>query len=154
MSILIFSKPVHSGKTTALMNWCKHQKCGGILMPNKEERKCFFNIETGKCVATEPANSKDEAFVRIGKYNFSIAAFELANDIIINAANKDFDFLVIDEIGLLELENNGFYRALDCVLKLHKTENFNGNILLVVRDVLLTKITSFFKIQDYEKFLL
>ena len=38
MSIIIFSRPVHSGKTTELMQWCEQvsikQNVAGILMPD------------------------------------------------------------------------------------------------------------------------
>ena len=35
MSIFIFSRPVHSGKTTELLHWCNQQKnIMGIAMPD------------------------------------------------------------------------------------------------------------------------
>lgn len=150
MSIIIFSKPIHSGKTTTLMQWCKHQKCAGILMPDINGCRKFYNVETKNYFDTECKQPDTESYTSIGKYHFSNTAFNQANDIIINSLHKQIDYLIIDEIGKLELNKKGFYAALQATLKAYSNKQFNGKILLVVRDNLLNDVLTYFNINEYE----
>ena len=60
MSIIIFSKPVHSGKTTALLEWSKEQKnIAGILMPDMDGERKMFDIRTNEIFDAECKNADD-----------------------------------------------------------------------------------------------
>lgn len=151
MNILIFSKPIHSGKTTALMSWSKQQNCGGVLMPNVSGNKLFFDIGNKQYFESSALHTNE---IQIGKYKFSTSAFIQANDIIIKASTQSIDYLIIDEVGLLELRKEGFYDAVNYLLTKKSSHNFKGNIVLVVRDSLLKDVVDFFNINTYKLFCL
>ena len=154
MSIYIFSKPIHSGKTTALLQWSKHKNCAGILMPDINGSKKFYDIETEKYFDAECNSDNAENLTIIGKYRFDNKAFDKANAIIIAAIAKPVDYFVIDEIGKLELDKKGFYPALISLLQAQQQLQFNVNILLVVRDSLLQEVVSFFSIEKFKVFII
>lgn len=147
MSIFIFSKPIHSGKTTELLSWCNRQKnIAGILMPDIDGQRNIHNIQTKENFIIQCDNSSNtkETLINIGRYHFYAAAFKQANLILLHAASIEQDWLVIDEVGKLELEGAGFYPALQEIITTGKYKN----LLLVVRDSLCGQVISFFKINN------
>jgi nucleoside-triphosphatase THEP1 len=153
MSIYIFSRPIHSGKTTALLQWCGLQKnIYGILMPDINGSRKFFDINTkevfnAECVDAENAN---DLLTSIGRFNFYTAAFEKANSILINVLSQNPDWLVIDEAGKLELDGKGFYKSVAAAIKIYGNKNKSGNLLITVRDSLCKEVISFFNITNFE----
>lgn len=147
-NIFTFSKPIHSGKTTSLMNWCKEKKnVKGILMPEVDGLKYFYDIEQNKIFNAEILNDSklvDELQI-IGNYRFSYAAFEKANHIIKNSIMLNTDWLIIDEIGKLELQEKGFHSSLKSIL----TSSSKINLLIVVRDTLIKEVTDFYQISHF-----
>lgn len=152
MSIYIFSRPVHSGKTTELLTWCSKQKdVRGVLMPDIEGSRKILDLHTKEifeieCV--EPLKAT-EKIVSVGRFHFYESAFERANDIITGSLSYDPEWLVIDEAGKLELNGKGFYNSLVTAMAFYNTKKGTGNLLLTVRDNLCTEVISFFNIRDY-----
>lgn len=137
--IYIFTAPIGSGKTTALQLWAKKSnEVHGILTPDVNGKRVFMNAHTKEQFPMEA--SADEKKISVGRFAFSKTNFEKANQIIRNAINKD-GWLVIDEIGPLELRGEGFHDVLKEVLA-----ERNNNILLVVREGLAEKVKEFFTI--------
>lgn len=132
----------HSGKTTALMQWVKDKKkMAGILSPVVNEERMFYNITDGtyfKMLATE-----NEESLPVGKYIFSKAAFDKANNILLAEKNK---FIIIDEIGPLEFMGKGFADTLKNILQ---QKNYT-NLLLVVREGLVDDVVEYFNIDEIE----
>ena len=89
------------------------------------------------------ARKNETETIAIGRFIFSKTAFEKASRIIRNAKDKK-GWLVIDEIGPLELRKGGFYKALSDVLKNHAAQ-----LLLVVREGLVDKVKEFFELTHY-----
>jgi nucleoside-triphosphatase THEP1 len=153
MSIYIFSRPVQSGKTTELLEWCNLQKnIHGILMPDINGRRKVFNLNTkeifdAECIDT--ANTK-EPLTSIGKFYFYTAAFEKANSILLHAISQTPNWLVIDEAGKLELKGEGFYRSVDEAVRLYSDKNKLGSLLITVRDGLCEEVISFFNIKKFK----
>lgn len=82
MSIFIFSKPIHSGKTTALMQWCKRNtNCAGILMPDMDGNRKMYSIQDSSFfeVSCQPSFAIQENVISIGRYTFYKEAFNKAN---------------------------------------------------------------------------
>lgn len=151
MSIYIFSRPIHSGKTTELLKWCNQQKnIAGILMPDiNGSRKILdlysknmFDIE-----CTDAPNTK-ERLISVGRFHFYSTAFEKANAIVLAALNQTPDWLVIDEAGKLELDGKGFYESIEKAVEIYNDDNAAGNLLITVRESLCEEVISFFKIKD------
>lgn len=153
MSIIIFSRPIHSGKTTELVQWCKRQKNAyGILMPDIKGSRKILNIKTMEifdiqCTDVEKTN---EPLTAIGKFHFYTAAFEEANQVLIGALTCKPDWLIIDEVGRLELGGKGFYRSMAEIADAYNNKRNTGNLLITVRDNLCEEVISFFKFKDHK----
>jgi nucleoside-triphosphatase THEP1 len=151
MSIYVFSRPVQSGKTTELLNWCKNKKSiGGILMPDINGARKIFDVATKdffdiECIDTE--NTK-EPITSVGRFHFYTSSFELANSILLAALAQKPDWLVIDEVGRLELGGKGFYKSIVQVVNLYNQPAYPINLLITVRDSLLGEVISFFGINN------
>jgi nucleoside-triphosphatase THEP1 len=151
MSIIIFSKPIHSGKTTDLMSWCKTQKtCSGILMPDIDGVRKIFDIEKQSYFDAECKTfGANEELVEIGKYQFYQSAFDRANQIIEEALSTESEFIVIDEIGMLEINQKGFYPSVKQLIDASNTDDIKSTIILAVRDVFVDEVVTYFHILNY-----
>ena len=146
MSIIIYTGPVHSGKTSALQQWCSNRKdVGGILMPDIDGTRMFMNIQTKEIFDAQckfPGQTT-ESLVKIGRYHFYEAAFQKANDILVNTS-PELRYLIIDEIGKLELQQKGLFEGTVYLLN-----NYSQNLILVVRDSLLAEVITAFQLSNY-----
>lgn len=143
MTIVLFSRPVRSGKTTELQQWCTEVgQVGGILMPDREGQRYFQDIETGEAWPALAAGNEEA--LEVGRFRFSAEAFRRASRRI--ALGADQPFLVIDEIGKLELEGLGFASVLRSLLQ--DPDWARAALLLVVRDTLLEPVIAAFGLND------
>ena len=149
MSIIIFCKPIHSGKTTTLMHWCTTQEnVQGILMPDINGQRMVFNIPTQQTFPIQCMDTNtNEGLISIGKYHFFATAFRKANALLMETLSSNCKWLVIDEIGKLEMQGKGFSDSAKPIIEHYKS--CDKNLLLVVRDSLVEEIISFFGINDY-----
>jgi len=73
MSIYIFSRPIHSGKTTELLQWCNLQKnIAGILMPDINGSRKILDLLTKDVFdieCTDAINTKEQ-ITSIGRFKF------------------------------------------------------------------------------------
>ena len=152
MSIYIFSRPVHSGKTTELLQWCSQQKnIAGILMPDINGSRKILDLYTKEVFdieCTDAANTK-ELLTSVGRFHFYTVAFEKANKIVLTALDQTPDWLVIDEAGKLELDGKGFYESIIKAVDLYNNDK-PGNLLITVRESLSTEVISFFKVKNVQ----
>jgi nucleoside-triphosphatase THEP1 len=147
MEIYLLKGKIASGKTSYLMNYiANHPNCAGILSPVIEGRRYFFDISSSEIIKMEAEQSETE-FLEIGKYKFSVSAFEWAIQKIREAENKPNDLLIIDEIGPLELKGNGFATLVN---ELIKKDVSNLKLLLVVREHAVIQVLDYFNV-DQEK---
>ncbi len=86
----------------------------------------------------------DEETLAIGQFVFSKAGFDKAIQIIHDAINTE-GWLIIDEIGPLELKSEGFCDVLKEVLVQR-----NNKLLLVVREGLAKQVKDHFMINATE----
>ncbi len=150
MSIYIFSRPIHSGKTTKLQHWCNQQKnIAGILMPDINGCRKILDLSTYTVFdieCTDAAVTK-ESLTTIGRFQFYTKAFEKANSIILNALKQSPNWLIIDEAGKLELDEKGFYSAVVKAIEFYNKPHSTGHLLLTVRDSLVEEFISFFGLE-------
>lgn len=151
MSIYIFSRPVRSGKTTELLQWCNKQKnIAGILMPDINGGRKILDLQTKETFNIEikdAANTK-EPLTSVGKFHFYTAAFDKANAIVLVALSQSPCWLVIDEAGKLELEEKGLYKSIAKTVEFYNDDKAPGNLLITVRECLLAEVISFFKMKN------
>lgn len=138
---------IETGKSSALINWIKGKpKVYGILSPIDANKKRFFlNIET-KAKFPMQAHAEEENLISIGRFHFYKSAFKMANSIIIqNVKTKSAGYIIIDELGKLELKSQGLHAS--ALLAIEKTRNNKElHTILVVRDYLLENIKKHYNI--------
>jgi nucleoside-triphosphatase THEP1 len=135
--IYILSAPIQSGKTTSLINWLAGRKdVYGILTPVINGKREFMNAETREYFPMEAMG--EEATLAIGRFVFSKAGFDKAIQIIRNAITKE-GWLVIDEIGPIELRGEGFCTVLKEVLEFRKEKT-----ILVAREGMANEVKDYF----------
>ncbi len=142
--LYILTAPIQSGKTTSLVKWSeKRSDVYGILTPEVDGKRMFMNADTRQLFLMEAKEGEIET-LSVGRFIFSKTNFDRAIQIIHDAIDKE-GWLVIDEIGPMELNGEGFSNALKEVLTKRK-----HSILLVIRekDNMVEKVKSYFNIID------
>ena len=148
-NIIIISQPIRSGKTTALMNRINLVKgVNGILSPDVNGVRKLLFIGNRTLIDFETLHQHDS--ISIGRFHFSNKAFEMANDYLINIKPQSHSEIIIDEIGKLELNEKGFFRALVHHLAIVRQAQTNYRLVLVIRDSLLQEVIMKFGIEDAE----
>jgi nucleoside-triphosphatase THEP1 len=149
-SINILTGPVHSGKTTRLIAWVKyHQHSGGILAPVIHHQRYLYSILSNDYRKLEAGEEllSDQEIVQIGNYSFLESSFEWARSELQAAMKKKLPYLIIDEIGPLELSGKGLEPMVTNLLKDYNRSAKN-RVILVVREHLLEKIISHYNLED------
>ena len=140
--IVILSAPVQTGKTTSLVKWSEGKTdVYGILTPVVDGKRMFMDAQTRQLFLMEAKEGEVET-LSVGRFVFSKTNFNRAMQIIRDAMHKE-GWLVIDEIGPMELRGEGFHDILKEVLASRKQK-----ILLVVRekDNIADKVKEYFRI--------
>lgn len=141
-SIYILTGAIQSGKTSSLLQCCTGKEDWyGILTPVVAGKRVFMNVQTKEQFAME-ATDGEEDIITVGKYVFNKNNFNKAVQIIRNAIETK-GWLVIDEIGPLELRGEGFCKVLKEVLAVRQEK-----IILVVREGLAEQVKVHFNIKE------
>jgi nucleoside-triphosphatase THEP1 len=142
-TIYILSGAICTGKTTALVKWSANRKdVFGVLTPLINGRRYFMDVHFRNQFEME-ADEAEQQVLSVGRFRFSKTGFDRAIQIINGSINKGW--LVIDEIGPLELNEQGFYEPVKGVLK-----NHSSPLLFVIREGLVEKVAEFFDLKEYE----
>lgn len=138
--IFILTAPIRSGKTTSLINWSANKgDVSGILTPVVNNKRVFMNAYTKEQFPMEATDGEVET-LDVGKFVFSKTSFDKAVQVIHNAMQKE-GWLIIDEIGPMELRGKGFYGIVKKAVMERKE-----NIILVVREGLVKQVINHFNI--------
>lgn len=142
--IYIFSEPIQTGKTTLLTQWIASEtNIGGILTPDINGQRVLYDIGAGLLKPFQLANSEDG--IPIGQFVFDPRTFEYAGNILQDSFQHDYDWIIIDEIGRLELNRNkGLEPYFSDFLQQFKQQHSKTKLLLVIRDYLLQEAISFY----------
>jgi nucleoside-triphosphatase THEP1 len=149
--IYILAGDIRSGKTTALEEWIgTWDNVKGILCPDGEnDLRNLYNIETAERLPLQMPEASEET-IRVGKFHFLKDSFKIANYILIKTFDEyDFEFLVLDELGKLELKNEGIHLATKYIIDNYES-NDDKNILLVVRTHLVKDVITHYGIRSFE----
>lgn len=139
--IYILSAPIQSGKTTSLMNWVRTKaNIKGILTPDIDGLRMVYNISDKTSFKLIGDGRLGEDTINIGRFSFSKDSFERARMILDDSYTAHPDWLVIDEIGKLEIEQkNGLEPSVSEIIRKYQNKTENGKLLLVIRDYLLSQ---------------
>jgi nucleoside-triphosphatase len=147
--VLILTGEIHSGKTTRLIDWShRTSNATGVATPVIRGKRMFFDLSTGETFLMEAIES-DKKTIAVGKYIFNEFAFEKAIRILENAISSSAGYVIIDEIGPLELNGKGFSKILKKILSNDKR---NYDLVLVIRKSILKMATEYFHIKNYRLF--
>jgi nucleoside-triphosphatase THEP1 len=139
--VYILTGGIQTGKTTALQAWGMGKTgIAGVLSPIIAGKRFFVDACTGERFAME-ATEGDTAVWSVGRFVFRKAAFERAAAIIGSVRNKQL--LVIDEVGPMELRQEGLHAAVYKALSQRTMP-----IILVVREGLVSKVMEAYAIPD------
>ena len=149
-TINILTGPVQSGKTTRLIAWVKyHRQCAGILSPVINTQRFIYSILANDYRRLEsidnPTIGKD--IVKIGKFSFLQSTFLWARKELRIAMENRSPFLVIDEIGPLELTGKGLEPMVTDILENYERSK-KHHLILVVREALLDNVIAHYNLQD------
>jgi nucleoside-triphosphatase THEP1 len=153
--IYILSGPIRSGKTSRLLKWAEGRPdLAGIATPDQEGLKMIYDLNTRRYHSFQLGESDlhAEECTSIGKFRFSNAAFLLARQTLARAAQQGSDWLIIDEIGPLELEGRGFEPQSGRIIEQYLARQQRGDLLLVVRDAILCRTIDHYKINQFNFF--
>ena len=150
-TINILTGPVQSGKTTRLIAWVKyHRHCAGILSPVINKKRYIYSILADnyrrlESVEDNPVDGHD--MIKIGKYSFLQSTFRWARDELRTALDNEPPYLVIDEIGPLELSGQGLEPMVSYLFQNYQRSE-KHHLILVVRDHLLEDVVAHYHLQD------
>ncbi|MBW8359531.1 MAG: NTP transferase domain-containing protein [Weeksellaceae bacterium] len=141
-NIFILSGRKGSGKTTSLLRWAeKSINITGFLSPKIDGKRSFQNLKTWELRPMENKNST----LKVGKYVFDEETFSWAAEELYLQFQGDTEWLVIDEIGPLEVrKQQGFHEFLLKIL--HENGPLKPKLLFVVRDTLVDEFLDHYKI--------
>lgn len=144
-NLFILTGPVHTGKTSRLMHWATRKKnIDGIFQPVIDGKRFIYHIAS-RILRLLETDAKGEVTM-IGKFKFSNQTFDWAKNILDDCMNKELEWLVIDEIGPLELEGKGLEPAVSKII--NQVDMLNGNVLCVVRDSILEKFVKHYHLES------
>ena len=138
--IYILTGAIRTGKTTALLNWINNRNdVDGLLCPDNENGKRYFlKVKTKEEFLLEVrSEDSDQDVVTVGSFQFLKSAFEEANTFLISKGNElASQYLIIDELGKLELKNEGLHSAVELLMPVFSA-NSNKHLIVVIINNLL-----------------
>ena len=152
--IYILTGEIRSGKTTALKTWASDRAdVDGLICPDgKNGKRYFLKVKSKEEIELEAESENHIEFdtvIEIGPFKFLKVAFEKANEFLITfSSKKESQYLIIDELGKLELKKQGLH---DSAAKLIPDYMFNDNkgLILVIRTSLLEEVINHYQIKAY-----
>ena len=148
--IYILTGDIRTGKTTALLGWCKNRDdVDGLLCPDNAEGKRYFLEIKSKNEFEFETDFETEGIIEIGNFKFLKSGFEKANTYLQSVASENkSQYLIIDELGKLELKKEGLHLSAERLIPNYET-NENKHLILVVRDYLLDAVLTHYSIEKY-----
>lgn len=145
--IYLLSEEIQSGKTTSLQLCTENRyDIGGFLSPDKNGVRCLMNLSSKEEIPFEiDLTSYEEGIEIIGKFAIAKSAFDTGEKWVKeHLANPQTKYIVIDEVGPLELQGKGFANTLK-----YATENLGDKHLIVVlRKSMHEKVVDTFGLQE------
>eukprot|EP01119_Soliformovum_irregulare_P013473 TRINITY_DN3587_c0_g1_i1.p1 TRINITY_DN3587_c0_g1~~TRINITY_DN3587_c0_g1_i1.p1 ORF type:complete len:170 (+),score=37.56 TRINITY_DN3587_c0_g1_i1:10-519(+) len=157
--VVLVSGECHSGKTTTLGEWITKNKqqhtLGGVLAPDKDvggmKTRHMIHLRNGteKKLQIRKEDAPDDQRVDICDYSFSKAVFDWGNECILQDFENEVDFLIIDEIGPLEIRRGG---GLELATKqvMEKRKEKKTIIMVVIRAKMVDDLKEHYGLQEEE----
>ena len=149
--IYVYSDAIQTGKTTRVLTWVNgKQNVYGILTPDVAAKRRLYNIAEKQLSPFEAEKNTIESSIIIRDFTFLKSAFTQAQQILTSALLHQPDWLIIDEIGKLEMQNEGLEPQLSSILNDFSERSPQTKILLIIRETLLEAATEKYNLQNAE----
>ena len=131
------------------MNWINTQEhVAGILTPDVNGKRKLYDIAADAYHDLEVDDSHENKLT-IGNYIFDQDLFTKAQQILLSAIDAQPSWLLIDEVGKLEVHHrSGLEPAVSFTIKHYQAKETEGNLLLVIRDYLLDDCITCYYLQN------
>lgn len=146
-STYILSGPVGSGKSTALQQWVQKQQSETAGFLHLGQPKKLHLLPSQESIELEKGLDPDASDILVGKYRFSSMAFKKMNETLLELTQWPSEIMVIDEIGKLELKEEGIFPGLISFIDSIQ-EHTTQTSIFVVRDYLLEEVIEKFGLRD------
>ncbi|NBP68610.1 MAG: hypothetical protein EBR30_20830 [Cytophagia bacterium] len=140
--IVILTGAIQSGKTTTLLRWCEHKRVGGFLTPVVTGKRMLFTLPD-KVYAPFEADQASEESMAVGRFYLLKSAFAEMNNRLVQQNPEQLDWLIVDEVGPLELSEKGCYAGL-----VHAINHCTTPLLCVIRAGLVQQVIDKFNLTD------
>lgn len=149
--IYILSGEIRTGKTSALKNWAAHRNdVDGLVCPdNAEGKRYFFELKSKTKFALEVETESANETISIGPFLFLKAAFDRANAFLKTLVRAENKYLIIDELGKLELKDRGLDEAAKLLIP-NFINHKEKHLIVVIRDTLLEDTIKHYTISNYQ----
>lgn len=142
--INIVTGPIRSGKTTRLFQFTSMQNSvDGILAPIVNSKRKLYHISS-KSLKNFQVDEKNNNTILVGDYIFLNESFSWANNKLLQSFSKSPDWLIVDEVGKLELKGQGLDPAVKKIIL--EIYNSKTSLILVIRDYLLEKSLEYYNL--------
>ncbi|MBD3226460.1 MAG: hypothetical protein GF313_17155 [Caldithrix sp.] len=151
--VYMLTGPTGSGKTTCLKQWIadhKHKNMAGILCPVIDGNRYLLDISSGYRKQLELKREPSEetpAAIQVGRFHFDETVFSWARQKLLIQRRQEPAWLIIDEVGPLELRAQGLEPAVSQVIQ-DADFRLRVPVLIVVRHSLKDRVINHLKIFD------
>ena len=157
LSIIVVTGEIQSGRTSLVHALCSRldtlgNQLGGVIqvahLPHKEKISYAISDQaTGNCMEFKTLKEHPDSFFVDGYYVHK-EAFKWAYDVTIASLDKA-DYIVIDEIGPLELQQKGFHLLLEKLLS-----SFEKHLIVVTSNEHVGAIIKKYQLSTYNMVIL
>ena len=150
--IYILSGEIRTGKTSALREWAsKRNDVDGLLCPDDANGKRFFlELKSKTEFPLEVDTENDKDTISVGPFLFSKASFDRANGFMKTLVHAENRFIILDELGKLELKDTGLHEAAEFLIPNFMNHN-EKHLILVIRDTLLEPTVNHYNMSSYHR---
>jgi nucleoside-triphosphatase THEP1 len=154
--IFVISGQVGSGKTAHVQKIIEALKgynisVGGLYCPRILDGETTIGYDVVDIQTNEQIEflrkSKDDTLTKIGRYSILPKGLEVGRSALDISKNRNWQLIVIDEVGNLELENRGWASTIDELLKVPTI-----HLLFTVRDIYVERIIQKWNLGGYTLF--
>lgn len=149
--IYILTGAIRTGKTSALKEWSESRHdVDGLLCPDSATGKRYFlEVKSKTEFPLEVEAKPNIETISVGPFLFSKVAFEHANTFLKGLLHSDAKFIILDELGKLELKNTGLYESAELLISNYEHHK-DCHLIIVIRDTLLDAVIKHFEFSHYQ----
>ncbi|HSH50730.1 MAG TPA: nucleoside-triphosphatase [Bacteroidales bacterium] len=154
--VFIITGSIGQGKTTFIQTIIENFQSKGISLCGIYSPRVMQGKKTVGYDIIDINTKKREVFLRqnyaennfkIGRFNINLHGLQKGIKAIKKSSHTNIQIVIIDEVGVLELENNGWAKNIEELIR-----NSQNHILLTIRDSFVEKVIEKWEIKNYQIF--